>query len=40
MQSLTLFTLGPFVVFMTFMMVTKIEDHVLKPEMSKYTTNF
>lgn len=39
-QSLTLLTLGPFVVFMTFVMVAETEDHIFKSEMSEYTTNF
>ena len=34
-QSLTLLTLGPFVVFMTFVMVAETEDHVFKTEMSE-----
>lgn len=37
--SLTLLTLGPSVVFMTFVMVAKITGHVFKSEMSKYTIN-
>lgn len=39
-QSLTLLTLGPFVVFMTFVRVAETEDHIFKSEMSEYSTNF
>lgn len=39
-QSLTLLTLGPSVVFTTFVIVAKIEDYIFKSEMSEYTTNF
>lgn len=39
-QSLTLLTLGPFVVFMTFVMVAKVEDDAFKSEMSECRTNF
>lgn len=31
-QSLTSLTLGPFVVFMTFVMVAKTEDHIFKSD--------
>lgn len=39
-QSLTLLTLGPFVVFMTFVMVAETDEHIFKSAMSEYTTNF
>lgn len=39
-QSLTLLTLGPFVVFVTFVMVAETKEHVFKSETSEYTTNF
>lgn len=39
-RSLTLLTLGPFVVFMTFVMVAETEDHVFKTEMSEQSTKF
>lgn len=31
-QSLTSLTLGPFVVFLTFVMVAKTEDHIFKSD--------
>lgn len=39
-QSLTLFTLGPLVVFMTFVMVGETDERIFKSAMSEYTTNF
>lgn len=39
-QSLTLLTLGPFVVFMTFVMVAETEEYIFMSEISEYNTNF
>lgn len=39
-QSLTLLTLGPFVVFMTFVMVAETEEYIFTSEISEYNTNF
>lgn len=39
-QSLTLFTHGPLVVFMTFVMVGETDGRIFKSVMSEYTTNF
>lgn len=39
-QSLTLLTLGPFVVFMTFVMVAGTEEYIFMSEISEYNANF
>lgn len=39
-QSLTLLTLGPFVVFMTFVMVAETEEYIFMSEISEYNTDF
>lgn len=39
-QFLTLLSLGPFVVFMTFVMVAETEEYIFTSEISEYNTNF